>query len=64
MKVSRLLSLFLAMVMAMSMAAIAEEIPIDTEAYLVDVSGQDWGIAAQTEARRDAAGENGAVVAG
>lgn len=64
MKISRLLSLLLAVSMMFGIGAIAEETPIDTEAYLVEVSGQDWGIAGQTLAKRDAAGKNGAVVAG
>lgn len=64
MKVTKCLSMLLALLLLLGGSVVADEAAIDTEAYLIDVSGQDWGAAANTEARRDAAGENGAVVAG
>lgn len=64
MKAWKGLSVLLAILVLLSSGVFADEAEINTEAYLVKVSGQDWGIAAETGSLRDAAGANGAVVAG
>ena len=60
----KLLSVLLALSMLLGCVAFASEDDWDTEAYLTEVVGQDYGPAAETPELRDAAGTNGAVVSG
>lgn len=60
----KFLSLLLALVMLLSCTALATEDVYDPERDTIDTRGSDYGVAAETETRRDAAGKNGAVVAG